>query len=72
MADRELELAFARLFGGIPDTFFAAYTDTWPLAGDAEERLPALQLYHVLVHVWHFGAGYVPMVTDRLDRLGWH
>jgi fructosamine-3-kinase len=72
MADRELELAFARLFGGIPDAFFAAYTDTWPLAGDAEERLPALQLYHVLVHVWHFGAGYVPMVTDRLDRLGWH
>ena len=71
MADRELELAFARMFGGMPDAFFAAYRDTWPLAGGAEERLPALQLYHLLIHVWHFGAGYVPMVTDRLDQLGW-
>jgi fructosamine-3-kinase len=71
MADRELELAFARLFGGIPDEFFAAYADAWPLPPDADVRLPALQLYHVLIHVWHFGAGYVPMVRERLDRLGW-
>jgi fructosamine-3-kinase len=71
MADRELELAFARLFGGLPEAFFAAYTDTWPLPDGAQERLPALQLYHVLIHVWHFGDGYVPMVSERLDQLGW-
>ncbi|HSK97217.1 MAG TPA: fructosamine kinase family protein, partial [Euzebyales bacterium] len=71
LADRELDLAFARLFGGIPDAFFAAYADVWPLPPGAEERLPALQLYHVLIHVWHFGAGYLPMVRERLDRLGW-
>ena len=71
LADRELELAFARLFGGIPDAFFNAYGEAWPLPAGTEERLPALQLYHLLIHVWHFGAGYVPMVSDRLDRLGW-
>ena len=71
LADRELELAFARLFGGIPDELFAAYADAWPLPPGAGERLPALQLYHVLIHVWHFGTGYVPMVRERLDRLGW-
>jgi fructosamine-3-kinase len=71
MADRELELAFARLFGGFPEEFFAAYTAAWPLPPGADGRAPALQLYHALIHVWHFGAGYVPMVCERLDQLGW-
>jgi fructosamine-3-kinase len=71
VADRELELAFAHLFGGLPRTFFDAYADAWPLDTGAERRRPALQLYHLLIHVWHFGAGYVPMVVDRLDRLQW-
>jgi fructosamine-3-kinase len=71
MADRELELAFARLFGGFPEEFFAAYDATWALPAGAEERAPALQLYHALIHVWHFGSSYVPMVEERLYRLGW-
>jgi fructosamine-3-kinase len=72
MADRELELAFARLFGGIPDELFSAYATAWPLPAGAADRMPALQLYHLLIHVWHFGASYIPMVRERLDRLGWH
>jgi len=72
MADRELELAFTHLFGGVPEPFFAGYDSEWPLAGGAEQRRPALQLYHLLIHVWHFGAGYVGPMVDRLDRLGWH
>ncbi|MBW3603926.1 MAG: fructosamine kinase family protein [Actinobacteria bacterium] len=72
MADRELELAFTTLFGGVPRAFFDGYATAWPLPADAGERRPALQLYHLLIHVWHFGASYVGMVVDRLDRLGWH
>ena len=72
MADRELELAFTGLFGGVPEPFFAGYDSQWPLPSGAEQRQPALQLYHLLIHVWHFGAGYVGPVVDRLDRLGWH
>jgi fructosamine-3-kinase len=71
MADRELELAFTTLFGGVPRAFFDGYETTWPLPDGALERRPALQLYHLLIHVWHFGASYVGMVVDRLDRLGW-
>lgn len=71
LADRELELAFATLFGGIPDDFYRAYLDAWPLPPGAEQRRPALQLYHLLIHVWHFGASYLQMVVERLDRLGW-
>lgn len=72
MADRELELAFATLFGGIPQAFYDAYEQEWPLDAGAVDRRPALQLYHILIHVWHFGGGYVSMVTERLDHLGWH
>jgi fructosamine-3-kinase len=71
MADRELELAFTRLFGGVPEPFFTGYDSRWPLPSGAAQRRPALQLYHLLIHVWHFGAGYVGPVVDRLDRLGW-
>ena len=70
-ADRELELAFADLFGGLPAAFTQAYTDAWPLAPGWQQRRPALQLYHLLVHVELFGAGYVGSVVARLDALGW-
>ena len=70
-ADRELDLAMARLFGGFPGAFFAAYQQAWPLDDGWEARLPALQLFHLLVHVRLFGGGYVRQVADRLDQLGW-
>ncbi len=71
MADRELELAFTRLVGGVPPDLFEGYDSVWPLPDGAADRRGALQLYHLLIHVWHFGASYVGMVVDRLDRLGW-
>lgn len=70
-ADREFDLAFARLFGGIPAEFFDGYDAAWPLDEGWERRVPALQLYHLLVHVELFGRSYVPMLTARLDRLEW-
>lgn len=70
-ADRELDLAMARLFGGFPTAFFAAYEDVWPLDDGWRDRLPALQLFHLLVHVRLFGGGYVRQVATRLDALGW-
>ncbi len=70
-ADREFELAFADLFGGFPSAFWDAYAGAWPLDDGWERRRPALQLSHLLVHVRLFGAGYVPGVVARLDRLGW-
>ena len=70
-ADRELDLAMARLFGGFPDAFFGAYEEAWPLDDGWQQRLPALQLFHLLVHVRLFGGGYVQQVAQRLDTLGW-
>jgi fructosamine-3-kinase len=70
-ADRELDLAFGTLFGGIPDVFHRAYADTWPLDDGWQERRPALQLYHLLVHCRLFGGSYVRSVEERLARYGW-
>jgi fructosamine-3-kinase len=70
-ADREHELAYAMLFGGFPAPLLDAYERSWPLPAGWERRRPALQLYHLLVHVRLFGAGYVAAVVSRLDALGW-
>lgn len=57
-ADRECDLAMARLFGGFPVAFHQAYDATWPLPADAHRRRPLYQLYHVLNHANLFGGAY--------------
>lgn len=70
-ADREHELAFMALFGGIPEAMERAYLELLPLDDGWQRRRPILQLPHLLVHVRLFGGGYAGMVADRLDREGW-
>lgn len=70
-ADREMELAFMTMFGGIPQAMFAAYLEEWPLDDGWERRRVALRLHHLLVHVRLFGGGYVGQLDRALDRLGW-
>lgn len=70
-SDREVELAFMAVFGGIPRAMWDGYLGAWPLDDGWERRRHALQLHHLLVHVRLFGGGYSGMVADRLDRLGW-
>ena len=70
-SDREVELAFMALFGGIPDAMWTGYLDTWPLPDGWESRRPALQLHHILVHIRLFGSSYVAMAEDRMAHLGW-
>lgn len=70
-SDREIELAFAAVFGGIPASFFEAYEECWPMDEGWQRRRPALQLYHLIVHVALFGAGWIPAVAERMDELGW-
>lgn len=70
-SDREVELAFMALFGGIPRELWLAYESTWPLPDGWQRRRFALQLHHLLVHVRLFGGGYPSLVRERLDALGW-
>jgi fructosamine-3-kinase len=70
-ADRELDLAMLELFGGLSPAFVDGYEQVWPLDEGWRDRRPALQLYHLLVHVRLFGAGYVGAFSARLYQLGW-
>ncbi len=69
-ADRELDLAMLDLFGTIPCAMQAGYDAVWPLDSGWQQRRPALQLYHLLVHVQLFGSGYHGAVAARLDAIG--
>ena len=60
---REVDLAMSRLFGGFAAPFYDAYDSVWPLQPDHERRLPAYQLYPLLVHARLFGGGYVVSVA---------
>ncbi len=55
--DREVEIAFAQLFGG-GEFFQRAYQEAYPLDPGYEDRRPLLQLYPMLVHLNHFGEQY--------------
>lgn len=47
------------LFGGFPDSFYAAYREDSPLAEGYEQRKMLYNLYHVLNHLNLFGGGYL-------------
>lgn len=72
-ADRELDLAY--MLGPsrnpLPEEFWEAYCDVWPIPDDLAERSPVLGLHHRLLHVRHFGARCVPALAADLDALGW-
>lgn len=69
-ADRELDLAMLELFGTVPEALARGYDEVWPLDAGWQRRRPALQLYHLLVHVRLFGAGYLGAVASRLSAIG--
>lgn len=71
-ADPEVELAFSTLFGTFGDSFFRRYHEIRPIRpGFFEQRLELYNLYPLLVHVRHFGGGYVADVQRTLARFGY-
>jgi fructosamine-3-kinase len=67
--DREADLAMAELFGGFPESFYAAYRAAWPLNAGFETRKTLYNLYHVLNHFNMFGAGYLNQARRMIERL---
>ncbi len=65
---REIDLAMLTLFGRPGERFFAAYRESHALAPGYVERVALYQLYPLLVHVNHFGGGYVASVERALAR----
>ena len=68
--DREMELAFIRLFGTFGETFFNAYEEIHPLSDDFfESKVPIYQIYPLLVHVALYGGSYIVELGRTLKRL---
>ena len=68
-SDREVDLAMARMFGGLPEAFFEAYNDEWPLPAGAEQRLIAYNLFHLLNHANLFGGSYIDQSRRSVEAL---
>lgn len=64
----EAELAFTRLFGGFPATFYEAYQATYPLQAGWEQRVDLFNLYPLLTHLNMFGTGYLWEVESTLAK----
>jgi fructosamine-3-kinase len=67
--DREADVAMSELFGGFPESFYAAYREAWPLDSGYESRKALYNLYHVLNHFNLFGAGYLNQARRMIGKL---
>ena len=56
---REMDIGMTKLFGGFDQRFYDLYNDTYPLEKGWGKRLPATQLYPLLVHAVLFGGHYI-------------
>jgi len=69
--DREVDLAMARLFGGVPQAFFDGYGQEWPLPPGHEQRVSLYNLYHLLNHASMFpGSDYDRRAQATVTALG--
>ena len=68
--DKEMELAFIRMFHTFGDTFLDAYSEVHPLSEEFyESKVDIYQIYPVLVHVALYGSSYVGQLEQILKRL---
>lgn len=66
----EIDLAFAGMFRGIGESFYAAYAEIRRPEDGWEVRRAIYRLWPALVHVRLFGAGYLSWVEPVLSRHG--
>ena len=70
--DREVDLAMAQLFGGVPQAFFEGYEREWPLPPGHKQRINLYNLYHLLNHANLFpGGGYHRRAQATVTALGY-
>ncbi|KAH9937300.1 fructosamine kinase PKL/CAK/FruK [Fomitopsis serialis] len=68
----EADLAIARIFGGIPKSFFKTYHEYLPKSEPEDQyelRGDLYELYHYLNHTVLFGGSYASSAQQKLNRL---
>ena len=64
----EADLAMTALFGGYPESFYAAYREVTPIEPSYRDRKDLYNLYHLLNHLNLFGEAYYYDVLAVLRR----
>lgn len=67
--DRETDLAMTELFGRLPEAFYAAYREAWPLPAGYALRRDLYNLYHMLNHLNLFGGSYLAQAEALIRRV---
>jgi protein-ribulosamine 3-kinase len=67
--NREVEIAFTKLFGGFDKSFYGIYNEVFPLQLNFKEREDIYNLYPLLVHANLFGGHYMNQVNHILDSI---
>ncbi len=70
-ADPEVELAYIDWTGVGGDAFFEHYRTVAGIPDGFRDRAMVYRLYPLLIHVWHFGAGYLDPLREDLSNLGY-
>ncbi|OCH86057.1 Ketosamine-3-kinase [Obba rivulosa] len=68
----EADLAIARIFGGIPKSFFTTYHQHVPKSEPADQyelRCDLYELFHYLNHTVLFGGSYASSARQKMQRL---
>ncbi len=65
---READLAMTELFGSLPEAFYKAYDEVYPLNPGYRERKDLYNLYHLLNHLNLFGNAYLGSVESAVHR----
>jgi fructosamine-3-kinase len=68
--DKEMDLAYIKMFDTFGDTFFDKYQEVHTLSDDFYEvKVPLYQIYPLLVHVALYGGSYIMQLEQLLKRL---
>jgi protein-ribulosamine 3-kinase len=65
---READLAMTELFGRLPQKFYDAYHEAFPLNPGYDERKDLYNLYHLLNHLNLFGSSYLGSVEQIIRK----
>ena len=68
-ADREVDLAMTRLFGGFSARFYQGYQQEWPLDTNYQDRIDVYNLYHLLNHANLFGGSYKQQCLTAISAM---
>ena len=68
-ADREVDIAMTKLFGGFTTEFYKGYESIWQLNNSYKSRIKIYNLYHILNHANIFRGSYMEQSISLMKEI---